>query len=59
MDCEKCFMYDKISKEMGYQSGMCQECFDQRFVPFSAIYTPPTTHKEIIEFEKKKVKNVD
>ena len=36
MECEKCRIWEVAAKMMGYSHGMCEKCFDERYVP---IYT--------------------
>ncbi len=35
-DCEKCLVWNMAAKESGYQSGMCEDCFNKYFVHFKA-----------------------
>jgi len=38
--CEKCELWNRAAIDNGYQSGMCEECYDKYYVTFKGNYEP-------------------
>ena len=41
--CIECQLWNKAAIDNGYQSGMCEKCYNKYYITFKGIYEPKHT----------------